>query len=173
MKFQFFKATRNAEIWQLSIEECKRQYRKLAMRHHPDRGGRLEDMQQVNAEWDYLRKHNYNIHETKDGNTYTDQTQDAPDEVTNRFVEIIEKLINLEGLEIEICGSFLWVGGNTYEHRAAIKELGFRWANKKKMWYMAPEGWRKKGRRELTINEIRDAYGSQKINSKQRMALTA
>ena len=36
------------------IEELKSQFRKLAMAHHPDRGGRKEDMQEINAEYTAL-----------------------------------------------------------------------------------------------------------------------
>ena len=73
MKFTYFKADHMT-----TIEEAKRQYHRLCLRWHPDRaGGDLEVMKVVNAEWDYLRKHNYNIHETAGGGTYTDWTQDA------------------------------------------------------------------------------------------------
>jgi curved DNA-binding protein CbpA len=169
MQFKYFKAN-----FQTTIEDAKKQYYKLCLKWHPDmQGGDLEVMKAINAEWDYIKRHNYNIHEDAHGNVYTDKSQDTPDNVTENFAAIIEALINLEGLEIEICGSFIWIGGNTYEHKATIKGLGFRWANKKKMWFLAPEGWRKKSHRELTMGEIRDTYGSQKVPSKQRLAFTA
>lgn len=165
-EFKFFKPMRGRTIFQTPIEELKRQYRKLAIKHHPDMGGKLEDMQRVNAEWDVLKKRCYNIHEGMSGDVYTDQTQDAPDDVTERFKDIIEQLIHMEGLEIEICGSFLWVGGNTKPNKDELKGMGFRWASKKRRWFLAPQGWRKKGRRELTMGEIRDSYGSQRIQYK-------
>lgn len=37
-----------------SLDDLKEQYRKLAMRHHPDCGGDLEAMKAVNAEYDVL-----------------------------------------------------------------------------------------------------------------------
>lgn len=163
-KFEFFKPMRGRTILTTPIEEVKRQYRKLVFAHHPDRGGRLEDMQRVNAEFDALKKRVYNIHEDASGNVYTDQSQDRPDDVTDRFKDIIEQLIHMEGLEIEICGSFIWVGGNTREHKDELKAIGFRWASKKKLWFLAPQGWRKRGRRELSMGEIRMNYGSQTIS---------
>lgn len=39
-----------------SIEELKEQYKKLCFQHHPDKGGKTEDMQQINAEFDELKK---------------------------------------------------------------------------------------------------------------------
>jgi curved DNA-binding protein CbpA len=169
MRFQYFKADHTT-----TIEDAKKQYYKLCMRWHPDvKGGDEEAMKQVNAEWDYLRKHNYNIHQSRDGGTYTDWTQDVPDDVTEQFADIISKLVTLAGLEIEICGSWLWVGGNTREHKADLKNLGMRWASKKKMWYKAPKNWKRKSRHELTMNEIRDRFGSQMVQGKQFAALTA
>lgn len=178
MKFQYFKADHMT-----SIEEAKKQYKALILKWHPDlavKNGIDYDeatraCQQINAEWDYLRKHNYNIHTSATGNTYTDENQDVPDEVTERYADIIEALVKMEGVLIEICGSFIWLSGNTYEHKAEIKALGFRWANKKKMWFLAPKEWKKKGRRELQMDEIRNAYGSVKVaaGQYQRMALGA
>lgn len=177
MKFKYFKAD-----YQTTIEEAKKQYKKLIFKYHPDlaakNGISVEEAtkatQTINAEFEYLQKHNYNIHENAEGGTYTDWSQDVPDDVTSRYAEIIEALIHMEGVIIEICGSFIWLSGSTYDHKAEIKGLGFRWAPKKRMWYLAPQGWRKKGHRELTMGEIRDAYGSQFVNATaHRMALMA
>ena len=149
---------------QITIEAIKRQYRELAMRWHPDRpNGNLEAMQTINAEFDQLRKRYYNVHESQSGATYTDEAQDTYDTVTANFVEIIDRLVHMDGVGIEICGTFLWLDGNTYAHKTEIKGLGFRWASKKRRWFLAPEGWRKKGHRELTMGEIRSNYGSKRV----------
>lgn len=148
---------------QITIESIKRQYRKLALENHPDRGGDVEVMAAINAEFDQLRKRYYNVHESQSGSVYTDETQQTMDNVTANFEAIIAELIKMEGVGIEICGSFIWLDGNTYAHKAEIKALGFRWASKKRRWFLAPEGWRKKGHRELSMGEIRANYGSQRV----------
>lgn len=169
MKFTYFKANSTT-----TIEDAKKQYYKLCLRWHPDRpNGDEEAMKAINAEWDYLRKHNYNIHQSKDGGTYTDWQQDAPDDVTNEFADIISQLVNMVGLEVEICGSWLWVGGNTKEHKDGLKSLGMRWAAKKRRWYKAPKNWKRKVRKALDMEEIRARYGSQTIETKQAVALPA
>lgn len=169
MQFKYFKANSAT-----TIEEAKKQYLKLCMRWHPDRpNGDLVAMQTINAEWDYLRKHNYNIHQSASGAVYTDDSQDVPDDVTTEFADIISQLVNMEGLEIEICGSWLWVGGNTKEHKDSLKGMGMRWASKKRRWYKAPKDWKRKVRRALEMDEIRARYGSQTIDGKHAVALPA
>ena len=169
MEFKYFKANHTT-----TIEDAKKQYYKLCMRWHPDRpNGDLKAMQQINAEWDYLKAHNYNIHESKDGGTYTDWKQDMPDDVTDEFADIISKLVTMAGLEIEVCGSWLWVGGDTKEHKDGLKGMGMRWASKKKRWYKAPKDWKRKAHRELTMDEIRDKFGSTAVQGMRYAALTA
>lgn len=169
MKFTYFKADHTT-----TIEDAKKQYYKLCLRWHPDRpNGDLATMQAINAEWDYLRKHNYNIHEASNGSVYTDWTQDVPDDVTDEFADLISQLVNMAGLEIEVCGSWLWVGGNTKEHKDALKGMGMRWASKKCRWYKAPKDWKRKAHRELSMDEIRSKFGSQTVQGRQYAALTA
>lgn len=39
-----------------TFEEVKKLYKTLVMQHHPDKGGSLQDMQEINVEYDMLRK---------------------------------------------------------------------------------------------------------------------
>lgn len=39
-----------------TLEEAKKTYKEYAVKLHPDKGGKLEDMQQLNLEWDYIKK---------------------------------------------------------------------------------------------------------------------
>lgn len=47
-----------------TLEELKQQYKKLALKHHPDLGGNTADMQGINNEYDILfaklKKHTRN-----------------------------------------------------------------------------------------------------------------
>lgn len=162
MEFKFFKFHAGAAI---TIEKIKKMYRELALANHPDRGGDEETMKVINAEFDALKKRYYNVHEASNGSVYTDETQTKADDVTERFIDIINVLINLDGLDIEICGSFVWVSGDTYPHKETLKGLGFKWARSKKKWFLAPEGWKKTGA-SMSMNKIRRVYGSQKVTAK-------
>ena len=139
-----------------TLDELKAAYRRLAMQYHPDMGGDTETMKAINAEHDGLfealkQKHNATADEYH-------QTTETPEE----FRAIVELLLKLDGLTVELCGSWLWIGGNTREHKEALKAAGCRWSSSKKMWYWRhPEDARGHYRGKRSMNEIRMKYGSQ------------
>ncbi len=138
-----------------TLEDLKKLYRDLALKHHPDRGGDVEVMKKVNALYDEFFELLKDTHKNKEGQTYTKETQ----ETSYEFKEVIEELIKMDGIHFEVIGSFIWISGNTKEHKKALKLLKFRWHSKKMMWYKPPEGYRRYGNRDYNIDEIRDMYG--------------
>ncbi|MCM1368199.1 MAG: hypothetical protein NC184_05285 [Roseburia sp.] len=152
MTFKFFKDVK-------TVEELKRQYKALAFKHHPDRGGKVEDMQYINAEYDELYARVKNIHETADGKTYEKANSDESADIPDRFRDIINAIITFACV-IELCGSWLWVF-NAYKYRKQLKDLGFFYCSNKKAW-----AWTDmpiKNRHHLTLDEIRRMHGSEII----------
>ena len=101
-----------------TLDELKAEYRRLVKVNHPDRGGDLETMKAINNEYEarfevLKRQHN----ETHDEEHQTTET-------AAEFIEIINALLKLDGLEVELCGAWLWIGGNTREHKEELKALG-------------------------------------------------
>lgn len=142
-----------------TLTELKAQYRKLAFMFHPDHGGDLEKMKDLNNQYDELfniLKNNYNKQAKEQG---THETNEMPEQ----YREIILAVMDLEGIEIELVGSWIWVSGNTREHKAVLKENGFLWASKKLMWYWRPEQYKSFSRKSKSMSEIRNKYGSEKI----------
>ena len=152
-----------------TLEELKKQYKTLALKHHPDMGGTVKDMQEINAEYDSLFARLKNIHQTADGNTYETKTDSR--ETADEFREIITRLIILDGVQIEICGSWLWVTGNTYPHKDTLKSLKFRYSKSKCAWYYHNDGYRKNNGKTFTLEQIRSLYGSEVVNSKPTLKL--
>lgn len=139
-----------------TLEELKAAYRRLAMQHHPDVGGAAEVMKAINNEHDALferlkKQHNAQVDEAH-------RTTETPEE----FRAIIETLLRLEGLEVELCGSWLWIGGNTRAHKEALKVAGCRWSSSKKLWYWRhAEDGRRWHKGNQTMGQIRAKCGSQ------------
>lgn len=139
-----------------TLDELKKQYRRLAMKYHPDMGGSTEAMQQINAEHDALfemlkKQHNASADE------YHQTTETAAE-----FRDIIDFLMKFDDLEVELVGSWVWCGGNTKPHKDELKAAGFHWSQNKARWYWHhPEEGRKWRRGKATMDEIRRKYGSQ------------
>lgn len=143
-----------------TLEELRKEYKRLVFLHHPDHGGRTEDMQQINSEYDALLKVVGNRRRSATGETYEKAEYHAE---FDRFREIIEKVIHFN-VTIEICGTWLWIL-NGYEYRKDLKEIGFFWCSRKKAWAWTDEPSTSK--HKLTMDEIREAYGSEIVREKK------
>jgi len=147
-----------------TLEELKTMYRKLALKHHPDKGGNEQDMKAVNNEYDEFFAKLKDIHKTKDGKTYT--AKQSSSETPDQFKGLIVELMKMENIIIEIIGCFVWVTGNTKTYREPLKALNFKWHSKKTAWYLAPDDYRQRSRKNYDLDEIRTMYGtSGKMNS--------
>ena len=138
-----------------TLDELRIAYRKLAAIHHPDIGGDVATMQAINAEHDRVFESLKAAHNASADEYH--QTTETPEE----FRRVVVELLKLSGLNIEICGSWLWIGGNTREHKESLKAAGCRWSSTKKLWswHHAEDGQRwHKGTK--TMAEIRSKYGS-------------
>ena len=140
-----------------TLEELKSQYKKLVMKHHPDRGGNHETMVEINLEYEKLFEVLKDTHKTKDGKTYTKQNNETPHD----FINLINELMKMYGVHVEVIGLFIWVSGETKPHKDSLKAMGFRWHSTKKMWYKAPQDYRKYTKTKYNMNEIRSMYGVQ------------
>ena len=94
-------------------------------------------------------------------------------ETAQEFMKIINQIIFFDGIKIELCGSWIWVSGNTKEYKEQFKALGFYWASKKKMWYWRNQEDATRSRGGFTMDEIREKYGSETYETKQRAKITA
>ena len=147
-----------------TIEEAKRLYHKLAMENHPDRGGKLEVMQAINNEYDIIAIKLANIHESASG-------EQNSNEIPADFRDMISKLINCDGLTINIIGRWIWLEGNTYPYKDIIKQLGFKWAGQKKAWYWHSADEKSYNRKKLSLDDIKTMYGCTSFQTNSRMCI--
>lgn len=145
-----------------NAEELKKAYRTWAKKLHPDLGGDAEEFKQMQNEYEKLWERLKNIHTNSQGETYTKETDETPEE----YINIINLLIRLQGVHVEICGNWIWASGNTQPYKETLKGLKFKWAHKKRAWYYHSEPYYKRSRRELSLDEIREKFGSQSYSAK-------
>lgn len=159
-----------------SLEELRKQYRDLLKKFHPDNpNGSTEATQEINKEYEELFRTLKNRHEQQTDKNRTDNNASynkkydfAEDE---QLREMLKKVIHFSDVTIEIIGNWLWIGGNTYQYRKELKESGFKFAGQKKMWYWHSESFRKKSNKKLTMNDIRNYYGSTEVETDSRKRL--
>lgn len=144
-----------------TCEEIKDHYRQLCKIHHPDLGGNTATMQEINAAYAVAST---NAKRQEKPGWSEAQFVDAA-QVDELVRQAIEKIITLPGLDIEICGLWVWVGGNTKANKDALKAAGYQWASKKEKWYYA--GIPANGRGRMEMDEIRSRYGSQKVGRRE------
>lgn len=155
-----------------NLQELRKQYKELLKAHHPDNGGNLELMQEINAEYDKLFKVLKDKHESKTAdneNSYNNMQYDFEEDAKLR--EVLEKVVILNDIVIEIIGNWCWISGNTYQHKEYLKEIGFKYGGKKKAWYYHTEAFRKKGHKALSMEDIRNYYGSTEVKTQGRKIL--
>jgi len=147
-----------------TAEEVKKEYFRLAMIHHPDKGGNLEIMQEINNEYDCIWPLLKDKHADKDGKEYASKQQTT--ETSAQYPDIINKIIHFVGVKIEICGSWVWLSGNTKTYKQEISAVGFRWSKPKTMWYWRAEesrSWYNKKSHDMGY--IRSKYGSVNVEN--------
>ena len=148
----------------VTAEDVKSAYRKAAMKYHPDRNpAGAEMMKIINAAFDALKDYSGEIPSSDE----EEAAEDYPEAVNNA----LNAIMGLAGLDIEICGAWVWVSGETYKHKVVLKEAGYKFASKKKSWYFRPEDWRSASRGSCSMDEIRGKYGSSKPKRPSQKAL--
>lgn len=125
------------------------------MIHHPDIGGDAEIMKLVNAEYDKV----FEVLKSK----FNATAKEPMTETARDFRDIIDRLMKLSGLKIELCGTWLWITGETKRNATALKKAGCRWSKTKNAWYWRhfEKGYRRFGSKRYSLDDIREMHGSE------------
>lgn len=157
------------------VEDLKKEYKRLCLKFHPDvcdLPNATELMQEINSQYELAFKRLKNTFKNKDGNIYENTREN--DETPEDFINILNKLVGLEGIQVELLGRWIWVTGNTKQHKDLLKSLGFRWCVKKMAWSWHRVNERSFSRGDFSLDEIREKYASKSYNTTSKKArLTA
>lgn len=150
---QLFNQTRNKE-------EAKQLFLKLAHQNHPDKGGNLEEMKAINNTYQNYLKQNRDTNKT--------QTDKETDQINENLIKQVNAIIGLDGVVIELLGTWIWVTGNTYTHKDKLKALGFHYASKKQAWYFHNKDEYSKtcSRGNYTMDKIKKTFANVDFASK-------
>lgn len=144
-------------------------YRRAAMKYHPDRNpAGLVMMKAINAAREALADFRGTLQHSEQAMEYGADLNAA-----------ISHLLHSVGLELEICGAWLWVTGETKAHKEHIKAYEsetankFKWHSKKLAWYFAPNDYKgfRRTKGNTAMDDIRNTYGSEQIRTVSRTAI--
>ena len=139
------------------INEAKKIYKTLAKKLHPDVGGDEESFKLLNAVYNDLVEHKiYFSNDIK---------------LDIELEKIISLILHFENITIELVGSWVWVSGDTKEIKEKLKEIGFKWASKKMMWYFGE--MKSKNPTPKSMEEIKSKYGSETLKSKEKKEIAS
>ena len=152
--------------------ELRKAFIRLLKKYHPDNGGDAEICKQINAEYERLLK------SMPAGGAATEEKQSEADkqaaaDLDREIRKALEKIIHIDGINIEVVGTWIWVDGNTYPVRELLKSLGYKWSKARKKWHFTPygEGTYYKGKRK-SFDSLRKIYGSSRVSSDPAFLLT-
>lgn len=135
-----------------SSEDLKKQYRTWCKKLHPDHGGDPEAFREMMEEYQETQLHGFKK-----------EAQAQETELTAELERALKKIVTLEGLEIDLVGSWLWVSGETFTFKDILKEAGFKWASKRKKWYFSEE--KAKGKFKGDFEQLKAHHGFKEIKT--------
>jgi len=144
---------------ELSKEDIKKAYKKASLKHHPDRNQdnpiAAEIMKAINTAFDFLMANFEKI------NQYQSSEESERYNYGEEMERVLMELNGLAGVIFEVIGNWIWISGDTKTHKEALKTLGCKWAPKKAKWFFRPEEYKaRRNRKEHSIDEIREMYGT-------------
>lgn len=150
-----------------TLEELKKEYKKLALKLHPDvnkETDTTEQFKEMQNEYETLFDKVKNQHRNAQGDIYEKDIE----ETVNEYRDIIDQIIFFTDCTIEIIGSWIWISGNTKNYKEKLKELKFRWASNKKAWSYHNGTYRKQTKKKYSLEDLRNSFENAEIKTKQQ-----
>ena len=143
-----------------TLTELRKEYRRLAFIYHPDKGGDTVLMQILNDQYERLSE------KLIKGNVdFSEGRKEYEMQVSEEIREMLNRIMFLNGVDIEVIGGWIWITGNTFAVRTTLKSLGFMFSHPKIAWYWHKGEYRKKSGKIQSMDEMRDFWGSQKVET--------
>ena len=133
----------------LSLNEAKQRYLAIANEYHPAKGQDPIQLFMARLEFQQLARDPVYA--------FNQSSQDVQADFLN-FPDVVDKLIGWR-LTVEMIGSWLWVTGNTYPQREALKKMNFIYEEFKRAWYYRPASYWSSNSKPLPMEKIRALYG--------------
>lgn len=138
-----------------SKEDLKKRFKELSKKLHPDKGGNENDFKLMLAEYQEILEKGFTSFQGAEG----------AEDLTETLKDVLKSVLRLAGIEVDLIGSWIWVEGNTYPHKAVLKTWGFRWSKQRKKWYFHEGDFKKGKKNKASFEDIKQKYGSTNFKS--------
>jgi len=148
--------------------DAKKLYRELAMQFHPDRGGDVETMQAINAEYHEVLASMHGQTTTQaDGKEWTYYYNETVEqEIIDQIDATLKAAILTDSHDFNLIGRWLWVTGDTRPIKEGLKQLHFRWHSKRTAWYWKPStAKRSVYNKGASLQDLARTYGASHIGT--------
>jgi hypothetical protein len=143
-----------------TVEEIKSEYRRLAMLHHPDRGGSTATMQAINAEYTAALKACHG--QTSVGSDGKEHTYKYNEQTEREVMDALSKILHIKmDADVYLIGLWIWIQGDTKPVKESLKELGCMWHSERKCWYWRPKELKNWGHSKGDLSYLAYKYGAQ------------
>lgn len=143
-----------------TLDELRKEYHRLAFINHPDKGGSTATMQAINDAYDKLSRKLISEDEN-----FSEGRKEWEQQISEELREKLDRIIRLTGIVIEMIGNWLWLTGQTFAVRDTLMAEGFKFSHSKSAWYWHKGDYFKKSGVLLSMEEMRELWGQQKIES--------
>jgi hypothetical protein len=147
-----------------TVGEAKSLYRQLAKDNHPDLHGHgaTATMQAINDEYHkVLASLDGSTSLGSDGKDHTyHYNRDVEQAVMDKIAELLS--LKLEGVEIELVGTWIWVSGDTkpVKDKLGKNGAGMIWHSRRNRWYWHGPTYRRSYNKNASFADLRRMYGS-------------
>ena len=136
-------------------DEVRNRYDELSRVFKPMNNGENNEMiETINDQYDQLM---LLLNESKKAEAPKEQP------TVSEKIRELQNSISPEGLHFEVCGTWLWVTGKTYQVKDTLKKLGFRYSANKLSWYYRQEDHRSSNQEPIPLELIREKYGTNEV----------
>ena len=153
-----------------AVTDIKAAYRKLASKNHPDKGGVTAIMQEINAQYhEALQNIDGTVTKGTDGKNHTySYNHTIEEELIDKINELLA--LNLSEIVIALIGTWIWITGETKQHKELLKTAKCKWHGKRKCWFLSTQ---KKTRynNKASLSDLASSYGYKTFNMEGSVAI--
>lgn len=139
-----------------NLDELKASFREYVLSMHPDKGGNHFEFCEMHKEYETVLKTQHFA---------TEQEKQREYDFIAYAKDVLDKIVHLQGIKIELIGTWIWVSGNTYDYREYLKENGLHFSGSKKAWFYNGQSKKHRTYKHYSMGDLRNMWLNMEIET--------